>query len=70
MIWFCALSMARAASGQPPGAPASQRQPVICASTRLVLVDVIIQDGKGQPVAGLTRDDCTMSLERSEQRWL
>lgn len=58
------LPQRKQTSGQAtqPAAPATQpaanpQQPVLRVTTRLVQVNVIVQDKKGEPVANLSRDD-------------
>ena len=55
---LCA-ALSVAAAGQTPAAPA-QTNLKIKKTTRLVEVDVVVKDGKGQPVTGLTAKDFTL----------
>src|SRR3989442_12651370 len=55
------------AAGHPSSGPPTQAQPqakqeppVVRVTTRLVQVNVIVQDRKGEPVTDLTRDDFTL----------
>ncbi|MFQ5776939.1 MAG: VWA domain-containing protein [Terriglobia bacterium] len=48
----------------PPGLPAT----VLRVTTRLVLVDVVVTDKKGQPVTDLTREDFTLLEDGKSQR--
>jgi VWFA-related protein len=48
-----------AQSGQP-SAQAEQSSTVLKANTRLVIVDVVVTDGKGAPVSGLESADFTV----------
>lgn len=72
--WLCALLLAAPASAQAPAlapAPASaqtkQGPPVLRVTTHLVQVSVIVQDKKGEPVAGLTKEDFSILDERQAQ---
>ncbi len=47
--------------------PPSQEGTVLRSTTRFVQVSVIVQDGKGQPVTGLKREDFTLSDEGRAQ---
>jgi len=66
--WLCALLLAAPASAQAPAQappPAKQEPPVLRVTTHLVQVSVIVQDKKGEPVAGLTKDDFSI-LDRGQ----
>ncbi len=56
-------------SAQPPFQGAPQKAPALRVTTRLVQVNVIVQDKKGAPVAGLTKDDFTL-FDRGQQQEL
>src|SRR5712691_3280649 len=66
--WLCALLVAAPASAHAPAQappPAKQEPPVLRVTTHLVQVSVIVQDKKGEPVAGLTKDDFSI-LDRGQ----
>ncbi len=65
--WLCALLLAVPAFAQAPvpspgqtTAPAKQEPAVLRVTTRLVQVNVIVQDKKGEPATGLTKEDFTL----------
>lgn len=47
-------------SDQDRSNPAAASQPTFKVATRLVLLDVVVTDGKGNPVTNLTKDDFTV----------
>ncbi len=47
-------------TAQNPPVPPQQPTPTLRVETRLVLVDVVVTDKKGNPVRGLTREDFTL----------
>jgi len=51
-----------------PDAPAPQQQTVIRSSVRLVQVSVVVEDKKGDPVAGLKAEDFTVLDEGRPQK--
>ena len=52
----------------PPPAPSAGQQPLVLkAATRLVQVSVIAQDGKGQPVTDLHKDDFRIKVNGKDQ---
>src|SRR5215467_12755690 len=60
-------------AGQQPSSPQAQSPaapslPVLKATTRLVVVDVVATDGKGEPVADLTADDFTVLEDGKPQK--
>jgi len=62
--WLCACLLGVLAFAQAPApspgqttAPAKQEPAVLRVTTRLVQVNVIVQDKKGKPVTGLTKED-------------
>lgn len=52
---------------QKPGTAAAQAIPTLKANTRLVVVDVIATDAKGQPVEGINAQDFTILEDGKEQ---
>lgn len=66
---LCILGLVMAVPGQAPGPPGEPQQPVLRVTTRLVQVNVIVQDRKGQPVAGLKQDEFVL-LENGKERKL
>jgi VWFA-related protein len=59
---------AAAAVGASPAFQARQSQPVFRARANYVEVDVVVTDGKGRMVRGLTRDDFTLSEDGKTQQ--
>ena len=55
------------ACGLCVGLIAQENQPVIRVTTRLVQVNVVVHDRKGEPVAGLTKDDFVLFDKGKEQ---
>src|SRR5215470_14918269 len=61
------------ASGQgvpspaPSPAPAASPAPTFGAGVELVNVDTVVTDKKGQPIAGLTKDDFTITEDGAAQ---
>lgn len=53
---------------QPPASQGSATAPPLRVMTRLVQVNVIVQDRNGNPVTGLTKDDFTLLDEGHPQR--
>jgi VWFA-related protein len=54
---ICAAVWSFAQTGQNPG---GQQTPVVRATTRMVVVNVVVHDKQGVPISGLTRDDFTV----------
>src|SRR5579863_5023281 len=52
---------------RPPAGPA-EKTPALRVLTRLVQVSVIAQDGNGNPVMGLTKDDFTITESGQQQK--
>jgi VWFA-related protein len=67
ITWLCVLRLTVPVPGQTPAAPAKEETPVLRVATRLVQVNVIVQDKKGEPVADLTRDDFVLLEQGKEQ---
>ena len=61
--WLIALSLAQ--SG--PAAQAPERPPRFTAEASAVVLDVVVRDGRGRPVTGLTRDDFEIFEDLSRQ---
>lgn len=64
-IWACllcclCLDPAALNPAQQPESPSAPERAVIRVQTRLVQVTVVVQDRKGEPVSGLTKDDFTL----------
>ena len=56
----------------PLAAQSAQNQgskPVICSTTRLVVVDVVATDVEGSPVTGLKAEDFTVTENGESKRW-
>jgi VWFA-related protein len=53
----CAAALALSAQAPQPAPQAQPQQPIFRAGVNLVRVDVIVTDGKGTPITGLTQDD-------------
>jgi VWFA-related protein len=67
-VWLCTFGLIAPTVGQTPApSPQAPAQPVVRVTTRLVQVNVIVQDGKGRPVADLTRDDFVL-LDGGQQQ--
>jgi VWFA-related protein len=62
------LSLVPTTFARAPREQAEQPQPVVRVTTRLVHVNVIVQDKKGEPVSGLTRDDFKVLDGSKEQK--
>jgi VWFA-related protein len=62
-----ALTAARAANPQPPAPQASPTPPTFPAEVELVTVDVVVSDGKGVPVTGLSREDFVLEEDGRRQ---
>lgn len=60
--FLCGLFLLLIATGSPAqqSNPANPQVPVVRVTTRLVVVDVVVTDKQGKPVAGLSRDDFTV----------
>src|SRR5580704_7021836 len=54
------LVFAQSVPPPPPPAQVSPSAPTVKVTSRVVQVNVIVQDKNGQPVAGLTKDDFTI----------
>jgi len=65
VAWACLVWAEVAVLGQTPST--LPPQPALRVTTRLVEVSVVAQDKKGQPIAGLTRDDFTLLDEGRPQ---
>lgn len=61
-----AQSPARPANQAPP--QTKQEQPVLKVTTRLVQLNVVVQDRHGQPVTGLTKDDFVVFDQKEQQK--
>ncbi len=62
-LLVCVLSLMTGVgwlTAQNPPVPPQQPAPTIRVETRLVLVDVVVTDKKGNPVRGLTKEDFTL----------
>src|SRR6476660_9788529 len=62
MLASISLFAARGFSQSPPAQDASSVQPPaqLKVATRLVQVNVVVTDKKGEPIRGLTKDDFTL----------
>jgi len=68
LLIFSTMSIAAPQAPAAAPAPAANQQPsVIHSTTRLVQVSVIAQDGKGQPMTGLKKEDFTVLDEGKPQ---
>jgi VWFA-related protein len=65
-VWFCGLLLAVPILAQAPADPPVQ-EPTLRVTTRLVQVNVIVQDKKGEPVSNLTRSDFRLFDQGKEQ---
>ena len=63
----CVLAAAAAIQQKPPAQPPVQQPPVFRTGIDLVQVDVVVLDGDGQPVRGLTKGDFTLYDRLVEQ---
>src|SRR5713226_8308411 len=63
---LCSLLLPLPGFGQAP-AQTKQEPPVLRVTTHLVQVSVIVQDKKGEPVAGLTKDDFSILDQKQPQ---
>ncbi len=59
---------AGAAETAPPAGAASQVTPTFPAEVEMVTVDVVVVDGKGAPVTGLTKDDFLLYQDDAPQK--
>jgi VWFA-related protein len=57
IICLAGVSLVFAQSAPPPAAPAPTPQSAVHVTTRVVQVSVTVQDDRGRPVTGLTKDD-------------
>ena len=67
---LCSLLLPLPGFGQTPAqasAQTKQEPPVLRVTTHLVQVSVIVQDKKGEPVAGLTKDDFSILDQKQPQ---
>ena len=55
--YLCAALMICAPLASHPFPQAATQPPAVRVSTKLIEVNVIVQDSKGEPVSGLTKDD-------------
>ena len=55
--YLCAALMICAPLASHPFPQAATQPPAVRVSTKLIQVNVIVQDSKGEPVSGLTKDD-------------
>ena len=55
--YLCAALMVCAPLASHPFPQAATQPPAVRVSTKLIQVNVIVQDSKGEPVSGLTKDD-------------
>src|SRR6266849_4375696 len=74
-LWNLTAPLSVAAQGAPatpPPAkqsiPPKQELPALRVSTHLVQVNVIVEDKKGEPVTGLTRDDFNLYEQKKPQK--
>ena len=78
-VWFALWNLtapltaaAQGAPATPPPAkqstPPKQELPALRVSTHLVQVNVIVEDKKGEPVTGLTRDDFNLYEQKKPQK--
>jgi VWFA-related protein len=65
---FCALLTSLVAAEQKPSSTSADSVPTFRSQTRVVLVDVIVSDKKGQFVPGLKSEDFTVEEDRKPQR--
>ena len=71
LLTFASYSRLNGAAGQESsstGQQSSQSTPVLRANTRLVVVDVVAIDSKGDPVPDLTADDFTLMEDGKPQK--
>lgn len=73
MVWLCTFALIAQTVGQSPApAPATPSQapapPMVRVTTRLVQVNVVVQDKKGQPATDLTKDDFAIFDGGKEQK--
>src|SRR5580700_5392196 len=69
LLMLSPLSLAAPQAPSATPAPAPNQEPnVIRSTTRLVQISVISQDAKGQPLAGLKKEDFTVLDEGKPQR--
>jgi len=67
LFFLLALSAARA-QAPPQNSPRGQATPVLKATTRLVQINVVVQNKKGEPVEGLKKGDFTILDQGVEQQ--
>lgn len=69
LLPFSPISLAAQQAPPATPAPAANQQPnVIRSTTRLVQISVIAQDGKGEPLTGLKKEDFTVLDEGKPQK--
>jgi VWFA-related protein len=57
---LCGVLVAQSPSAIPQATAPAEKVPVIKATTRVVLLDVVVTDNKGQPVTDLKKEDVTI----------
>jgi VWFA-related protein len=65
---FAILVCAAASVGSAQNPPPSSQTPVFRTDARLVHVSIVVQDGRGRPVAGLTADDFELFDQGDKQQ--
>jgi hypothetical protein len=68
LLTLGSYSLLNGATDQQSSSPASPSPDVLRANTRLVVVDVVVTDGKGQPVPDLKAEDFVLFEDGKSQK--
>lgn len=62
------VAVASLSAQQPPAAPAQPSQPIFRAATELIAIDATVVNQRGEPIADLTADDFTLTIDGQPRR--
>ncbi len=65
---FALVVSAAVSAGSPQNSPSSSQNPVFRTDAGLIRVSVVVQDGRGEPIAGLTADDFELFDQGEQQK--